>query len=136
MAFEIAWEPRGVCKRFFGYVTDEELLQGLIKVESDHRFDTLRFVINDFLGVEGFAVTEDSVSLLAAIDKAAALSNPNIVIAVVATDAQVQALARLYAGSPMNVYPTEIFPGVAEARSWISAGLASHGWSRPVGAAR
>lgn len=127
MAFEIAWELRGVCKRFFGHVTDEELMQSLIKVESDHRFDTLRFVINDFLEVEGFAVTEDNVLLLAAIDKAAALTNPNIVIAVVATDAQIQALARLYATSPMSVYSTEIFPNLAEARAWISANLDRQG---------
>ena len=136
MAFEIAWEPRGVCKRYFGYVTDEELLQSLIKVESDHRFDTLRFVINDFLEVESFAVTEDNVLLIAAIDKAASLTNPNIGIAIVATDMQIQALAKLYATSSLNVYPTEIFPSVAEARAWISTNLDKQGLFRPLATAK
>lgn len=119
MAFEIVWEDRGASKRFFGHVTDEELMQSVVEVEGDPRFDELRYVINDFLGVDSFAVSAANVHTISAIDGAAALTNPNIRIAIVATDAQILALAKLYAASPWNVYPTGIFPDSATARAWL-----------------
>ena len=120
MGYEIIWESRGACKRFFGHVTDDELMQCLISIESDSRFDDLRYVVNDFLKVESFAVSEESVRVMSAIDKAASSTNPNIRIAIVATDAQIQAMAKLYAHSPLNVYPTEIFQDIGEARGWLA----------------
>lgn len=119
MAFEIVWETRGAYKRFYGHVSDEELMQCLTMIESDPRFDSLRYVINDFLGVDSFAISEDCVLMISAIDNAASTSNPNIRIAVVATDLQIHALARLYALSPLNAYPTEVFLNTGEARAWL-----------------
>lgn len=121
MAFELVWETRGVYKRFYGQVTGEDLLHSVTKVESDHRFDDLRFVINDFLGVDEFSVTEENVLMISAIDSAAATSNPNIRIAIVATDSHIQALGKLYAHAPLTVYPTEIFLNTGDARNWLSA---------------
>ena len=119
MAFELVWEPRGVYKRFYGHVTGDELMEAVTQVEGDPRFDDLRFVINDFLEISGFAVTEDNVLMVSAIDNAASTSNPNIIIAIVAADLQIQALARLYAVAPLTVYPTEIFLTIHDARAWI-----------------
>lgn len=121
MAYEILWETGGVNKHFHGHVTDDELIQSLVQVESDPRFDSIRYVINDFLQVEDFTVSEDGVLMASAIDRGAAQSNPHIRIAVVATDTQVHALAKLYAASPVNAYPTEVFLNDCEARRWISA---------------
>lgn len=126
MAFELLWEPRGVYKRFYGYVTDAELMEAVVTIESDARFDGLRFVINDFLGIEGFSVSEDNVLTISAIDNAASRTNPNIKIAVVATDQRVHELANIYADSPLNAYPTEIFPNPDAARTWL-AGFSAAG---------
>ncbi len=126
MAFELVWEPRGVYKRFYGYVTDTELMDSVVTIESDARFDGLRFVINDFLGVEGFAVSEDNILTISAIDNAASRTNPNIKIAVVATDQRVHDLANIYADSPLNAYPTAIFPTPDAARTWLG-GFAAAG---------
>jgi hypothetical protein len=121
MAYEIVWESRGAYKRFYGHVNDEEMMQSLTKIESDPRFDDLRYVINDFLGIEGFSVSEDSVHMMSALDNAAATSNPNIRIAIVATDLRLHALAKLYIFSPLNVYPTDIFLNIDDAKAWISS---------------
>lgn len=123
MAYEIMWETGGVSKRFHGHVSDDELIQSLVQVESDPRFDSIRYVINDFLDVEGFTVSEDGVLMASAIDRGAAQSNPHIRIAVVTTDSQIHELARLYAASPVNAYPTEVFLNDGEARCWVSATL-------------
>ena len=119
MSYEILWEPRGTVKRFYGHVTDGQLMQSVIDIEGDHRFDTLRYVINDFLAVASFAVSAANVRVIAAIDAAAALTNPNIKVAIVATDAQVHELAAVYASAPTKPYPTAIFPDIAAARNWV-----------------
>ena len=59
------------------------------------------------------------VDEIAAIDWGASLSNRKIRIAMVATHPEVVALAGHYARSTMNVYPTRIFPTMAEGRAWL-----------------
>jgi len=119
MAFEIVWEPKGAVKRFFGRVSDEEVLQAGLEIEADQRFDHLSYVINDFLACDGFSATPGTVDEISAIDNAAALSNSRIRIAVVATVPEIVAVAEQYAASPMNVYPTRIFASPADARKWL-----------------
>ncbi len=119
VGFEITWEQRGAYKRFFGHVTDDELMRSVHEIESDERFDALRYVICDFLGIDTFDVTEDNVRIISAIDAAAAMTNPHIKIAVVATDARVHGLAEVYATAPWTAYETGIFRHLAEARAWI-----------------
>ena len=110
-------------KRFFGYVSRKEMLQTVIDTESDPRFDDLRFVINDFLDVRNISVSSDDVEYISAVDRAAAATNPNIRIAVVANRPEIIALADQYANSPMNAYPTRIFATLAEARAWLGTPL-------------
>lgn len=122
MGYETRWEPpRGVVKRFFGYVSNKELLQSVIDTESDPRFDDLRFVINDFLDVRNISVSRNDVEYISAVDRAAAATNPNIRIAVVANRPEIIALADQYANSPMNAYPTRVFATLVEARAWLGA---------------
>jgi hypothetical protein len=119
MAFEIVWEPRGAYKKFYGHVNDAELMQSVMDPHGDARFDDIRYVINDCLSVASFAIAEDTVLHISAIDHAAARSNPNIKIAIVATDPKVLALAKLYISSPWAAYPTQTFATLAEARAWV-----------------
>jgi hypothetical protein len=120
MPYELAWEPNGVVKRFFGHVTSAELLKAGTDTEGDARFDGYRYVINDFLDCTGFDITTDVVDEIAAIDEAASAINSKIRIAVVATAPEIIAAATQYANSPMNVYPTRLFSTQADARSWLA----------------
>lgn len=121
MPFEIHWEPRGACKRFHGFVTMDDLLHSVHCVEGDCRFDDVRYVINDFLAIEGHDVSETQVRMLAAIDNGAAHTNPNIRIAVVTDRDEVRMLARVYAAPPLGPYPTAVFSSMDEARRWVHA---------------
>ncbi|MDE1948446.1 MAG: hypothetical protein KGL43_01455 [Burkholderiales bacterium] len=124
MSYEIHWEPRGAVKRYSGAVDGNELIGALVAVEESAQFDELRWVINDFLAASSVTCSLDEVQTIASIDMAAALTNPTIVIAVVATNAEIVALAQQYAESPMNTYPTRIFATLAEARAWLAQAAA------------
>jgi len=119
VSYEIIWEPRGVIKLYSALVTDNEMIQSVVDTEKDARFDELRYVINDFLGITGISMTKDSVEEISVRDRGAACTNPNIRIAVVATHPEIIALTIAYANSPLNAYPTKIFATLAEARSWL-----------------
>lgn len=121
MAFEIFWEDRGAHKRFHGHVTDRELLDSVVAIQGDPRFDTMRYTINDFLAVTSFSVAEQTVRIVSAIGGAGALTNAGVRVAIVAADAQIQALADIYAALPLTAYPTRTFDDLSAARAWLAA---------------
>lgn len=89
-------------------------------VDGDFRFDNLRFVINDLLNCTDFSVSSPIIDELAAIASAAYQSNPEIKIAFVVTAQELIDLAKHYAESPLNFYPTRIFSTQEEARQWLN----------------
>ena len=120
MGYEIIWEKRGVVKRFLGEVTSQDMLQSVVETEGDARFDDLRFVINDFLDISGVSSSHHVVEEISAIDSIAAITNPRIKVAVVATFPAVIEMAESYINSPLNHYPTKIFQTLTDARQWIA----------------
>lgn len=122
MGYELIWEPRGVVKRFTGKVSDQDMLQSVVESEVDRRFDSLRFVINDFLAIQDITTSVQVVEEISAMDSGAAFSNPRIKVAVVTTSIDVISLATAYINSPLNQYPTRIFSTMAEARTWTASG--------------
>ena len=121
MAYELHWQVRGVVKRYFGTVTAKDIVESVIDVERSPRFDSIRYVINDFLGAEALDATGLDIEELAAIDRGAFATNPNIRIAVVTRRADVAGLATQYAESPVNVYPTRVFASLQDAQAWLGA---------------
>lgn len=120
MPYENSWEQHGVYRAFSGKVTGKELLQSIQQVEADKRFDTIKYVINNFLEVTEIDVSSRDIKVIAAIDAAAALSNPDIKIAQVATNPQIEKLNEIYSSiSGQSPYPTKVFNNVEDARRWI-----------------
>lgn len=120
MGCTLHWEPRGVVKRYFGHVSREELIAPVVQTESDERFDTLRFVINDFLEARSVAFTEADIDDIAALDIGAAATNPRIRVAIVAVQPDVIALVQRYLDVAAGAYPTSVFATLAEARAWVA----------------
>jgi hypothetical protein len=127
LGYELHWEDRGVVKRYFGHVSSEELLAPVVATEADERFDTLRFVINDFLEAKSVAFTQGDIDAIAAHDMGAAATNPHIKVAVVAAQPEVIDLVQRYMQAAAQAYPTSIFSSMTEARAWVAAPMA--GWS-------
>ncbi len=119
MGYELSWTQKGVFRRFFGNVTSDELLRSVVEVEGDYRFDDLRYAILDFRECTGYSISSEMMESIAAIDGAAAMVNPKIRIAVIATSSEMIALAQEYIDSPFNAYPTRIFATLDEAKVWL-----------------
>ena len=121
MPFENVWEDNGVYRKYHGRVNAEEILQAMNDVHGHKMFDSIRYVINDFLNVTECDIAASDVLSLAALDRAAALTNPNIKIAMVATETIIQMFANLYgdliAKSP---YTSEVFTDLEEAKIWAT----------------
>jgi hypothetical protein len=122
MGFKLIWHDRGVTKQYFGILTGDDILDSVQQVEADERFDDLRYTINDFTGIDDVLLesfSPDLVDMVAAIDKAAYKANPNIRIPIVTTHADVERMAKQYAESDLNVYPTKIVSTLDAAYAWL-----------------
>lgn len=121
MSYENIWEKRGVYRKYSSGINGEELIHAMEDVHGHALFDSIFYVINDFLHVTEFDIKTADVITLAAIDKAAALTNPHIKIAIVATLPIIQTLAKLYGDLiSQSPYTSEIFTNIDEARVWVS----------------
>jgi hypothetical protein len=122
MPFEVTWSGRGYYKRVYGAVSAVDFLQSITKVQNHPDFDSLRFGINDFLGVESFQLTPSDIDLYAATSIGASISNPRMQIAIVATDPRIIAMVKAYA--QLAPFPTEFFETPDAAHQWVrSLGL-------------
>ena len=119
MPFEILWEPKGAYKKVHGVVTAQEFMRSITELQSDLRFDRLKYTINDFSGAAALRITESDIHDYAAMGIGAAHSNPGIKIAIVSDDPEIVAMVRLYAR--LSPYQTEFFGDMDGARAWIAA---------------
>jgi hypothetical protein len=120
MSYEVLWEARGAVKRFWDVVSSEDMIRSVVETEADARFDNLRYVINDFLDVSRIAFSAEDINDISTMDLGASRTNATIKIAVVATLAELVAFAEQYANSDLNVYPTQVFATMDEARAWTA----------------
>ncbi|MEJ2142238.1 MAG: hypothetical protein P8Y24_07760 [Gammaproteobacteria bacterium] len=120
MSYKNIWEQHGIYRLFSGKLAGKELLESIQQVEADARFDSVRYVINNFLDVTEIDISPKDIKIIAAIDIAAALSNPHIYIAQVATDPQIEKLNELYSSvAGKSPYPTKVFNNLEDARKWL-----------------
>lgn len=125
MSYENVWETDGVYRKFSGKLTGDEILESVQLVEADSRFDSIRYVINDFLDVTEVDVSPQKIKTVAVIDSAATLSNPDIVLAQVTTNPKVEDVIARYAQAPCpHAYPFKIFTRLELAREWVSKEIA------------
>lgn len=119
MAYELAWEPRGVALIFFGQVCSDDIWKATIGYQGDPRFDDLHYVIADYLRVTGCLANPAEIDYVWALDRAAGITNPKIKKAVIATHPAVIALENHYKAQEIRAFPTELFTQVEDARRWL-----------------
>lgn len=122
MAYELSWEPRGVVLMFSGQVSSDDIRNATIDYQRDFRFDDLRYVIEDYLGITGCDANPAEMDYIWALDVAAGISNPKIRRAVIAACPTVIELRLRYMPQDARAFPTEVFASLGDARGWLDIG--------------
>ena len=103
-------------------MTAQEFMRSITELQSDARYDRLKYCINDLTGAQALRVTESDINHYAAMGIGAANSNPHIRIAIVAGNPEIVAMVRVYAS--LSPYQLECFGNMDSARAWIEGRLA------------
>ena len=120
MPYEISTQTRGVYVRFFGVVTGHDIAGAAEEVGQLPDFDDLRFGIAEFTAATVGDISDDDVSQAAAQLIGARYTNPNFLIAIVATSKDL--LTPLRRQLALFKFPDEprIFDSVEGAVDWIA----------------
>jgi hypothetical protein len=103
-----------------GVVTGEEIYNGNRIIYSGDTLSRHRYQIVNFTNVEKLSVSRDEAVRLANQDIEASKTNPNIVIAVVATLNHAFGLGRMWeAHANMSGFETMVFRTREDAMAWI-----------------
>ena len=121
MPYILHWKKKGLYCKFTGAVSGAELMQCNNDIYGDQRFDDIQYQIFDMLNVSELLVEAKDVRIVAACDKAAALTNPTIKCALVAQNENAHALSRLYqSGIEESPWEGRSFNDLSSAREWLS----------------
>jgi hypothetical protein len=119
MAYHIYRQPKGVYKKFSGYVTAREFFESMIRVYEDPDFERFVFSINDFSEITGFSVGEKDMRTFAAHRLGAAFT-AKIFVAIVTDDPKLASSISSYQlMTRSSNTPTEIFPTLEQALIWL-----------------
>lgn len=122
MPYTIKWNTGGILWTFHGVLTSTDAIQANLNIYGNPRFDDLCYQIVDISGVEQFNVTNDALVEAAAMDEAAALSNPRLVVAVVASGEEGVTVAEAYQSAMgSSAWEIKIFSSMKDAMEWVGS---------------
>lgn len=114
------WVSDRVIKKFWGFLSGDELAASAEEVARHPEFDGLRYIVNDFLEVTSHDVGPADMERLAVTRFGSMRTNPNICVLLVTRDPGLAALA------DMIRYPvlqgsqdTVVFTRCEDALAWI-----------------
>lgn len=123
MPYQLTWEPRGLYRRYFSDLSFAERFESLERICADPRFDELRYVISDYLAVQGFEASDERTEELAALHIGVYKTNPRMVIIAVAQRPDILAAIEAYQRHAFTPQPYQVFATTEAARAWIDARL-------------
>lgn len=118
MPYTLDWEPKGVYKRFHGQVSFAEYARSVGETLGDERTDSLRYIINDLTGIEGYSVTAWEAEEVSAMSVGAARSNPRLRLAFVTKNPALRAL--IVAALAVSRFEAKTFTNLDDARAWCA----------------
>lgn len=121
MPYDIAWETRGVLRRYHGNLTLAERHASLQTIVNDARFDTLLYTITDYTAVDRFEDEPDATRFSAAMHIGPSLTNPGLMAAAVATRPDVLRSILTFKRHAPPTMRYEVFSTLALARQWIDS---------------
>jgi hypothetical protein len=121
MPFEISWLSQGIITHWTGIAHSREVVKFIENIQSNPKFDDLKFSIHDYLRCEKIVFDENDMDYVGALDKAGAETNPNIKVAIIAKHPEVIAMVRGYKRLELTPYETEIFDDLNHVVNWLGS---------------
>lgn len=118
MTHKLNWESDGIYWEYYGKVSGKEIVEASTAIYGDERFDTLKYKLVNFLGVESIEMDEEEVALIAHQHRAAERSNPYLKNAIVIKPGNKLAdmFAAFFTDSSWDV---QVFQDLDEANHWL-----------------
>lgn len=121
MPYTIVWNPGAIIWTFYGIISGKDAIQANLDIYGDPRFDNLRYGIVDLSNVEQFNIANEDLEVAAALDDAATITNPRLVIAVIATTEEALRVAALYESAMgTSKWKVKVFSAMNDAQQWLS----------------
>lgn len=120
MIHDAIWKSAGVYQKLSGFVTAIDFIWAAVEVQSDERFEHVRYIVNDLSEVTGHTLTPDSMNDLAVIHCGFQSTNPNCRIAFVCLDENLANVIRsALTSQKLASYPVDVKGTVSEAMDWL-----------------
>ena len=121
MPYVDTWEPKGLVRKWSGFITGAEFASAVQRTAADARFGNLRYIISDFLDVLGHSIEEREMESVAASRIGSGYTNPKIRVALITTDPSIARLKDMIDSNMFRTpYETRVLASVAEARDWLA----------------
>jgi len=119
MPYTNTWEPEGLYRKFTGIINGEEILESNFDLHQDSKFQTINYIINDFIDVIDHSIEVIHTKVYASTDEIISNSKGNLKIALVVTQEPLIALANSYREEMIgNTFECDIFNTIEDAREW------------------
>ena len=126
MPYELIWEDRGVVARIWGEQTSEEYVEWSGSIASDPRCESIVYQLVICSDSLVHKASIDAVRRVAELDARASKRNPNVVVAVVASEMVIRGMTnqyRLLHEAEGGQWKTAYFETEEEARRWLAETL-------------
>ncbi|MCW8931252.1 MAG: hypothetical protein OQL19_13550 [Gammaproteobacteria bacterium] len=120
MSYELIWMDKGVIADFQGVLDNSELRKIVAQFYGNSKFDLINYLLIDLEKVNEFNITADELLAVGAMDSAAALSNPEVIIAVVTNGGGIRNLFKSYElGLERSSWKVNFFSSTSEAKKYL-----------------
>lgn len=119
MAYGVKWVQGGFVVTWHGATTSKELIQFINEAHADMRWDSVRFAVHDYSLCTKIISNPDDMEMVAALDKAGALTNPNIGVGIIAMQPVLVEMIQGYKESGLAPYPIELFSKWEDCIQWL-----------------
>lgn len=120
MPYKIEYEPRGVVVHWSGVATGQEAQSYLNDLQSDYRFEGLKYAVHDYRSCEAVRFDRGDAELIAAYDYAGAQSRfgTAIRVAIVSESPDLMEQVIAYAQCGLSPNPIMMFSDMDHALEW------------------
>ncbi len=125
MPYEIKWDSHGALRRFWGFVTSDDIRRSFKELHGHPSYNMMRCILHDHSKMTGRDWGKDDVLLLNANHLSASVRNPRLIDVVVTTDKDFVAFMKESSVTKLLPNPIQFVETLAEGRKRYDGIIAS-----------